>query len=131
LSQENVEVVRRGYEAYARGDMAAMLADLDPDMVTYREEPDGATFKGRDGFLEAIAEWVEDFDEFVATAEELIDANDRQVVVRVRQTATGSQSGAPIEGDFWFVHTLSDSKVTRLDMFASKDSALEAAGLRE
>ena len=85
MSQENVEIVRRGYEAYARGDMAAMLADLDPDMVTYREEPDGATFKGRDGFLEAIAEWVEDFDEFVATAEELIDANDRQVVVRVHQ----------------------------------------------
>ena len=131
MSQENVEIVRRGYDAYARGDVAAMLADIDAEMVTYREEPDGATFKGRDGFLQAIAEWVEDFDEFVATAEELIDANERQVVVRVHQTATGSQSGAPIEGDFWFVHTLSDSKVTRLDMFASKNKGLEAAGLRE
>ena len=86
MSQENVEVVRRGYEHLSR----------------------------TGEFL-----W------------ELIDAHDRQVVVRVHQTATGSQSGAPIEGDFWFVHTLSDSKVTRLDMFASKDSALEAAGLRE
>ena len=131
MSQENVEIVRRGYEAYARGDVAAMLAGVDPEMITYREEPDGATFRGREGFLEAIAEWVEDFDEFVATAEELIDANERQVVVRVHQTATGAQSGAPIEGDFWFVHTLSDAKVTRLDMFASKDRALEAAGLRE
>jgi ketosteroid isomerase-like protein len=131
MSQENVEIVRRGYDAYARGDVAAMLADIDSEMVTYREEPDGATFNGRDGFLQAIAEWVEDFDEFEATAEELIDANDRQVVVHVHQTATGSQSGAPIEGDFWFVHTLSDSKVTRLDMFASKDKALRASGLRE
>src|SRR3954453_24125254 len=131
MSQENVEIVRRGYDAYARGDVAAMLADIDSEMVTYREEPDGATFKGPDGFLQAIAEWVEDFDEFVATAEELIDANERQVVVHVHQTATGSQSGAPIEGDFWFVHTLSDSKVTRLDMFASKDKALESAGLSE
>jgi ketosteroid isomerase-like protein len=129
MSRENVEIVRRGYEAYARGDVAAMLADVDPEMITYREEPDGATFKGREGFLEAIAEWVEDFDEFVATPEELIDANERQVVVRVHQTATGAQSGAPIEGDFWFVHTLSGSKVTRLDMFASRDRALEAAGL--
>ena len=131
MSQENVEIVRRGYEAYARGDVAAMLADLDPEMTTYREEPDGATFQGPDGFLQAIAEWVEDFDEFVATAEELIDANDHQVIVRVHQTATGAQSGAPIEGDFWFVHTLSDSKVTRLDMLTTKDKALEAAGLRE
>jgi ketosteroid isomerase-like protein len=94
MSQENVEIVRRGYEAYARGDVAVMLADVDQAMVTYREEPDGATFNGRDGLLQAIAEWVEDFDEFVATAEELIDANDRQVVVHVHQTATGSQSGA-------------------------------------
>jgi ketosteroid isomerase-like protein len=131
MSQENVEIVRRGYDAYAQGDVAAMLADIDSEMVTYREEPDGATFKGRDGFLQAIAEWVEDFDEFVATAEELIDANDRQVVVHVHQTATGSQSGAPIEGDFWFVHTLSDSKITRPDMSASKDKALRASGLRE
>jgi len=131
MSQENVEIVRRGYEAYARGDVAVMLADVDQAMITHREEPDGATFNGRDGLLQAIAEWVEDFDEFAATAEELIDANDRQVVVHVHQTATGSQSGAPIEGDFWFVHTLRDSKVIRLDMFASKGSALEAAGLAE
>jgi ketosteroid isomerase-like protein len=126
VSQENVEIVRRGYEAYARGDVAAMLADVDPGLITYREEPDGATFTGRDGLLKAIAEWVEDFDGFEMTAEELIDANDRQVLVHVHQTAIGSQSGAPIEGDFWFVHTLSDSKVTRLDMFASKAKALEA-----
>jgi ketosteroid isomerase-like protein len=131
MSRENVEIVRRGYEAYARGDVAAMLADLDPEMTTYREEPDGATFHGPDGFLQAIAEWVEDFDEFVATAEELIDANDHQVIVRVHQTATGAQSGATIEGDFWFVHTLSDSKVTRLDMLTTKEKALEAAGLSE
>src|SRR3954462_14268739 len=100
MSQENVEIVRRGYEAYVRGDVAAMLADLDPEMITYREEPDGATFMGREGFLKAIAEWIEDFDEFVATAEELIDANDRQVVVHVNQTATGAQRGAPTGGDF-------------------------------
>ena len=46
MSQENVEIVRRGYEAYARGDVAAMLADIAPEMITYREEPDGATFSG-------------------------------------------------------------------------------------
>jgi ketosteroid isomerase-like protein len=131
MSRENVEVVRRGYEAYRQGNVAAILDDLHPEMVTYREQPDGATFHGTEGFLKAIAEWVEGFDEFAMTAEELIEANDRQVVVRVHQTATGAQSGAPIEGDFWFVHTLDDMKMMRLDMFASKQKALKAAGLRE
>jgi ketosteroid isomerase-like protein len=129
MSQENVEIVRRGYEAYARGDLEAILADLHPDIVTFREEPDGATFNGPEGFLRGIAEWVEDFDEFAATAEELIDANDRQVIVRVHQTATGARSGARIEGDFWFVHTLADSKLTRLDMLTTKEKALKAAGI--
>jgi ketosteroid isomerase-like protein len=131
MSQENVEIVRRGYQAYARGDTDAMLRDGDAEMVIYREEPDGATFHGRDGLLNAIAEWVEDFEDFEFRAEEFIDANDDQVVVRVHQSATGTQSGAPIEGEFWFVHTLRDRKLTRLDMFASKEKALEAAGLSE
>jgi ketosteroid isomerase-like protein len=131
MSQENVEIVRRGYEAYARGDLGAMLEDIAPEMITYREEPDGATYHGPEGLLQAIAEWVEDFDQFTATPEELIDANEHQVVVRVHQTAVGAQSGAPIEADFWFVHTLRDAKVTRLDMFAGKAQAFKTAGLPE
>jgi ketosteroid isomerase-like protein len=131
MSRENVEVLRRAYAAYERGDVAAMLNDAHPEQVTYRAEPDGATYHGPEGFMQAIAEWVEDFDEFTATAEEFIDANDHQVVVRVHQEAVGAQSGAPIEGDFWFVHTLNDPKITRLDMFASKAQAFEAAGLRD
>jgi ketosteroid isomerase-like protein len=131
MSQQNVEIVRRGFEAYERGDISAMLEHADPGQITYRAEPDGATFRGPEGFLQAIAEWVEDFEEFTATPEEFIDANDHQVVVRVHQSATGAQSGAPIEADFWFVHTLREAKITRLDMYASKAQAFEAAGLSE
>ena len=64
MSQENVEIVRRGFEAYGRGDFAAMLKNAHPEQITYREEPDGSTFHGREGLMQAIAEWVEDFDEF-------------------------------------------------------------------
>ncbi len=129
MSEENVEITRRGYEAYGRGDLDAVLDDIDPEMVTYRADPDGAIFKGPEGFLAAISEWVEDFDEFTITPTEFIDASDSQVVVRVHQTAVGKQSGAPIEADFWFVHTLNAGRITRLDMFVTKSQALEAAGL--
>jgi ketosteroid isomerase-like protein len=54
MSEENVELVRRGYEAYARGDLEAVLGDFSPDLVTFRSDPDGATFHGREGFLEAV-----------------------------------------------------------------------------
>jgi len=131
VSEENVEIVRRGYEAYARADLDAVRKDTDPDLVVYRKDPDGARFDGWDGFLQAIAEWVEDFEEFSITPREFIDANDDQVVVRVHQTAVGAQSGAPIEADFWFVHTLRDARLTRLDMLVSKADAFAAARLAE
>jgi ketosteroid isomerase-like protein len=131
VSEENVEIIRRGYEAYTRGDLAAIQEVTDPGVVVYRKDPDGATFHGWDGFLQAIAEWVEDFDEFTISAREFIDANDDQVVVRVHQTAVGAQSGAPIEAEFWFVHTQRDGKLVRLDMLANKADALAAAGLSD
>ena len=58
-----------------------------------------------------------------------------EVIVRVHQMALGQSSGVPVEADFWFVHTLGkreygNAKVTRLDIFASKAPALEAAGLK-
>ena len=85
ISQEIVEIVRRGHEAYTRGDIAAMLADFGPDVVIHRAppQPDAGTWQGPEGFLEAFANWLEDFDEFTATAEEFIDANAAQVIARV------------------------------------------------
>jgi ketosteroid isomerase-like protein len=130
MSQENVEIVRRTYAAFERGDISAALDDADPGLVTYRADPEAATWHGPEGFLQAFADWTEGFDDFSATAEEFIDAGER-VIVRVHQRARGHGSGVPVEADFWFVHTLSDGKITRLDMFASKGPALEAAGLRE
>jgi ketosteroid isomerase-like protein len=32
VSQENVEVLREGYDAFARGDLDAVLERLDPDV---------------------------------------------------------------------------------------------------
>jgi ketosteroid isomerase-like protein len=130
MSEENVEIVRSTYEAFDRGDIDAALSSADPALVTYRADPEAATWHGPDGFLQAMSDWTEGFDQFSARAEEFIDAGDR-VIVRVHQRALGQSSGAPVEADFWFVHSLTGGKVTRLDMFASKGPALEAAGLSE
>jgi len=65
------------------------------------------------------------------SAEEYIDVNDRQVLVRIRQRAQGTQSGVPIEADFWFLCTFSNRRAVRLDVYRSKRQALEAAGPSE
>jgi ketosteroid isomerase-like protein len=133
MSQENVKIVRRSHEAFERGDIPGTLDSADPDLITHRAppQPDAGTWHGPEGILQALAGWMEGFDEFEARTEEFIDANDHQVIARSHQRALGRESRVPVEADFWLVHTIRHRKVVRLDIYASKAEALEAVGLRE
>jgi ketosteroid isomerase-like protein len=131
MSREKVEIVRKVWEAWERGDLSAWLDLMSDDLVSRRHAGfDKTTYYGKEGFLEQAAEWTEGFAGWSATAEEFIDAGD-QVVVRNRHTGRGERSGVPIEMDFWFVHTVNEGKVVQVDMFVNEGEALEAAGLRE
>ena len=72
--------------------MTQMLDLMADDLLTYRADPDGATFHGKEGFLEATADWIEGFSSWSVTPEEFIDAGGC-VVVRVRQAVRGEGSG--------------------------------------
>jgi uncharacterized protein len=132
MSQENVEIVREAYEAFAQGDLGAVLNAFDPDVVSYTAPPlpDPAEYHGREGVLEWIGNWTEGFDEFALEADEYIDAGDH-VVAGVNQRATGAASGVPVERRTWLLHTVRNGQVVRIGVYATKSEALEAAGLRE
>jgi ketosteroid isomerase-like protein len=130
MSQENVEIVRGGFDAFQEGNLSRMLDLMADDLVTYRAEPDGATYHGREGFLDATADWTEDFSEWLVIPEDYIDAGDR-VLVRVRQMARGEASGIPVEGEFWFVFELRGKRIVKLSFYLRRAEALEAAGLRD
>jgi hypothetical protein len=51
--------------------------------------------------------------------------------VRVAQEGRGQDSGVPVTGTFWFVLGVRNRKVVSLDMYATSEQALEAAGLKE
>ena len=76
------------------------------------------------------ADAAEAFDEFSLRGEEFIDAGD-QVVVRVVSEGRGAGSGAPVTGTFWFVYGVRGGKLATIDMYATREEALEAAGLKE
>ena len=130
MSQENVELVRAGFAAFERGDVTEMLNLMSDQLVVYRADPDDATFHGKEGFLEATAEWTEGFSEWAVVPQEFIDAGDF-VVVRVRQVVRGESSGVSVEAAFWFVFEVNGTKVTKLSVYARRSEALEAVGLRE
>jgi ketosteroid isomerase-like protein len=130
MSRENVEIVRRSNDAFERGDVAAAMSAVHPDLVTYRPDPDNRTFHGPGGFLEAFDDWVEDFAEFSFAAEEYLDVGDR-VLVRIRQWARGKANDVPLEAPVWFLYTLSDGRITHMGIYNAENKALEAAGLSD
>jgi ketosteroid isomerase-like protein len=130
MSQENVALVRSGFSAFEQGDVSRMLDLMADDLVTYRADPDGATYHGKEGFLEATADWTEGFSEWAVVPEKFIDAGDF-VLVHVRQIVRGETSGISVEGAFWFVFEVHDARVTRLSFYLREIEAREAAGLRE
>jgi ketosteroid isomerase-like protein len=128
MSQENIALVRSGFAAFEQGDVSRMLDLMADDLVTYRADPDGATYHGKEGFLEATADWTEGFSEWTVVPEKFIDAGD-YVVVHVQQVVRGEASGVSVEGAFWFVFEVHDASVTRLSFYVREIEALEAVGL--
>jgi ketosteroid isomerase-like protein len=128
MSKENVEIVRRGIEAWERGDLSEVIRVFDETVVT--RPIIGPEWHGPQGVLEMAADWVEGFDEFTMSGEEFIDAGDA-VVVRIRQEGRGTSTGVPVQVTFWFVYTLKDAKVIRFEMFQDRDEALQAGGVSE
>jgi ketosteroid isomerase-like protein len=147
MSQENVETVRRAVEIFAeavrQGDPGAgfdkcvregiVASDLD-----WRAGVRGGVgvagiddFAGRDGFIEFMRRWTEDFDDFAVEPERIIDASDDRVVLITRQHGTGKASGAPVHLRTGAIYTLDAHRIVRVELFLQPSDALHAAGLSE
>jgi ketosteroid isomerase-like protein len=125
MSQENVEVVRRFLVV---DDMDEALTYADPAIVWNPVEESWT--QGHDAVRASTARWKNEWDDYELIPEEFADMNDR-VVVTVRYRARGRGSGVEVDARLYDVFTLRDGKIVRMDQFAERSEALEAAKLLE
>ena len=132
MSIENVEIVRRTVDAYPSGDVEAVLADYDPEVVfdVSSARPEGGVFWGREGVEEGIQAWVGRWAEYRFEVEDIIDAGDRVLMI-IREFGRGEGSGVEVNQHTFWVQTMRNGKIVRAKLFVDRDQALEAAGLRE
>jgi ketosteroid isomerase-like protein len=129
MSQENVDVIRRGFEHWlATGEFRAP-ADLVWD-VSNLGWPDQQVYLGAEGGTQFNAEWADAWDDWEIEVEEYIDAGERVVVI-LNQRGRAKATGIPVDMRFAQLWTLRDAQVVRMQMFASVKEALEAVGLQE
>jgi ketosteroid isomerase-like protein len=136
MSQENVEIVRRVYDAITRHDTATVLASYDPEVKWEFSPSPLATVMGSGVYSghEGIRTWVRDRNqawEYIEdVCEELIDAGE-QVVSVVRSRGRGRASHIEVEMHHAAVWTIREGKIVRVVWFGTRQEALEAAGLSE
>ncbi len=128
MSQENVEIVRKAAEAYARSDLDTALTYADPEIVWNPVEE--AAAQGQDAIRANVERWETDWEDYEATPEEYIDAG-AQVLVTIHWSGRGRGSGLQVDIRTYLVFTLCDGKLIRMDEFTERSEALEAAGLSE
>jgi ketosteroid isomerase-like protein len=130
MSQANIEIVR-GIYADPRGLTSATSPSIAPDAEFDFTEayPDRPLVRG-----------VEELRRFRDTGpwsgapihfepERYFDVDDHRVLVFVRVSATGNESGAQVEIRVAHEFTIRDDLVVRFKVYADRDRALEAAGL--
>jgi|SRR5437016_3463287 len=134
MSQENVEIIRRAYDALERGDLDLLASEFyDPQIEwqTSREDPDAATHRGREAVRRYYDQWLDSFEGLHADVEEYIDAGMDRVFTWVRWTGRGRGSG--IDAEWWLaiVYTLRAGRILKAEEYFDRGEALQTLGLSE
>jgi ketosteroid isomerase-like protein len=132
MSEENLNAVRRGMEAYVGRDWEALVAEFDPE-ITWEETPglgpDPAIYRGADDVRAAVSSWLAMWVDYDFEVRQYIDAGDDIVVLAIERGR--SRTGVSVERELGQIHTLRDRRLVRTRLYGSWTEAREAAGLSE
>jgi ketosteroid isomerase-like protein len=145
MMRENVDVLRGIYDAFNRRDVDGLMEGFHPEIEIVETEdlgyaalllrvlgPRFVVLSGRYRGLDEVRRLFETVweisDWFRADPEEFIDL-DEQVVVPLRLQARARETGLEGEAETAHLWTMQDAKGLRLQVYAHKAEALEAAGI--
>jgi uncharacterized protein len=124
----NVDTARSAYEAFGRGDLAALQGDFADDAVwvTSDELPLGGETSGRDAIMANFAQIPNYWSSFSVEPGEFVDGGDTVVVL-------GTQRAGNDKGDFEssFAHVMkfnADGKLVRGEFYADSAKAAKLLG---
>jgi uncharacterized protein len=123
MSQESVDVVRQLFEAFDDQEWEHALALLDPEVEW---SPVEGVFRGPEGVVASLIEWLEPWEEHTVEAEEILETSDRVLAV-IHLTGRVAGSGMEIDQRFFQVYDVRDGRIVRMVEFVARADALDAA----
>ena len=131
MSQENVELACRTYDAVNRRDLDALLALMDDDVeAVSRLAPVEGPYQGHDGIRRWWGNQFDAFPDFTIEVGEVRDLGEL-TLAPLRTRGHGAGSDAPIDTSIWQVGRWRRGKCVWWRIFDTRAEALEAVGLSE
>ena len=129
MSQQNVEIVRRAFDAFnARdGDELVSLCAEDCEWRPFRAQLEGIVYRGHEGVRQFLSDIDDDWEAFRIDALEFHDRGERLAVIG-RVCARGRGSSMEIDSIAGFVHELEQGQIRRVTSHSDAEAALKAAG---
>jgi ketosteroid isomerase-like protein len=130
VSTDNLEIVQRGFEGFNERGVDGIIPFVHPEFEAttppnLASEPD--TYRGHDGLRRWFDSFYEVMDDIRWDAHGFQQVGDR-VVVEFTLRARGKTTGLDFGQDAVMVWSLRGGKATRVELFATLDEALAAAG---
>ena len=129
MSQRGIEDLRAIYDEWAKGNWTPRFDVYAKDMEWGWSDE----FPGLEGVSpdpvdrsERLREWLSEWEDWRCEAESFI-VEEAAIVVLTRYRGRGRESGVSVDTTGAHVWTLRDGEVVRLEIFSSRDRALEAA----
>jgi ketosteroid isomerase-like protein len=135
VSQDPIDVIRAQYAAVNERDFARAMDHYSEDVVLVVPQAEGVPSPGTYEGKVAVGNWFGDwFLNFDRTYRLWIDeARDlgKAILIVASHAGTGRASGVEVRGSFAYLYRVESDKVTRVEFFATRPEALEAAGVPE
>jgi ketosteroid isomerase-like protein len=129
---QNLETLRRGHEAFNRGDFS-VVREIVTDDVRWGTT---GTFAGLDPLYvgaEAFVEWGQDvrsvWESFEVAVEDVLHEEGDKLLVAERLSGRGRQSGAEVDMRAFSVYEFSGGRIAARRAFTEERAAREAAGV--
>lgn len=134
MSQPNVLTITDFYAAFARGDVAAALDAMAPDIHWLEAEnypyADGNPYIGPEAVLKGVLERVPaEWDEFVVEVDRIMDAGQGRVVSTGRYKGIFRATGKRIDAQMAHIWTVADGRITSFQQYADTYQVVNATRL--
>jgi ketosteroid isomerase-like protein len=129
--EQDVDAIRQGYEHFNQtGSIDLSQFDEEAEFDATGRVFDRAVYRGHEEIRQYFAQLREIWERQVLEPQDFVEIDDK-IVVPVRITTIGKGSGVKTTSDAAHVWTIRAGKVVRLQIFQSREEALEATRLSE